>query len=157
MHTGYSVSVCKPASEYFEIEIIVVKYFLNFTFIYATVNNVLTISVRFIKLNRLLCSSPIKCSLHRHLKQNVRLRWASNSILVIPIPQAIIPTNSLKYVGNQYKAEWVCLFHSGISISKKEWRRKLFRFNLVTTVSKQSFIVFRGLVKFRRDKKITYT
>ena len=45
-----------------------------------------------------------------------------------------------KYGGNHFKWNDSRLLYSGISISKKEQRRKLFRFYLVTTVDNQIFL-----------------
>ena len=50
----------------FEIEDIFVKYFLIQTCILVIFNDVLTISVRFIKSSR-FCNETIKCSLLRHM------------------------------------------------------------------------------------------
>ena len=51
----------------FEIEVILVKHFLKLELYFGhTLNDVLNLSVRFIKLSR-FCTLQIKCSLHRHL------------------------------------------------------------------------------------------
>ena len=55
-------------------------------------------------------------------------------------------------ISNQYKTEFndCRLLQSGISISKKERRLKLFRFNLVTIVPRGYYVVFFLIISFCR-------